>query len=284
VCVTLVPESVTAEADPALDKKGVLAIQIFDTPNPPEKNASQVALAERIVPANPGTAEVALEAIPMQRLVATLPAVVYVRALFIDNPALLDPGTPFNWGAWVGGLNTNDGLEDKEPLLAVKLGVGEGNPVSLPLAALRKLTVTVHTTAKPVGDGQGPLVAFVLNQNDPRNAPAFGLAQAACADVSHGDVTLTGFVIGEGPYYVTGRLNDLGLKGDGPPGTLAALVKNGSGFTIPQKLPIAKGDYTPSATIDLSYVVPLPADAGTIPPNSCADLAGADGGAPDAGP
>ena len=65
---------------------------------------------------------------------------------------------------------------------------------------------------------------------------------------------------------------------------VAALVKNGDGFRIPQKLTIAKGDYTPSAQIDLSYVVPLPHDAGTIPPNSCADLGGADGGAPDGGP
>jgi hypothetical protein len=284
VCVTLVPEKITAEADPTLDEKGVLAIQIFDTPNPPEKNASQVALAERIVPANPGSAEIALDAIQTERLVATLPSVVYVRALFIDNAALLTPGTPFGWGAWIGGLNVTDGFQDREPLLAVKLGVGEGNPVSLSLVALRKLTVTVHTTATPLGDGQGKLTALVFNQDNPKDAPAFGLAQRACADVSAGDVTLTGFVIGAGPYYVTGALNDFGLKGDGPPGTLAALVKNGDGFRIPQKLTIAKGDYTPSAQIDLSYVVPLPHDAGTIPPNSCADLGGADGGAPDGGP
>jgi hypothetical protein len=281
VCVTLLPESIQAEADPALDKKGVLAIQIFDTPNPPEKNASQVALAERIVPANPGKAEIALDAISTERLVATLPDVVYIRALFIDNPALLSPGAPFGWGAWIGGFDTEDGLQDKEPLLAVKLGIGEGNPVSLSLVALRKLTVTVHASATPVGDGQGPLTALVVNQPNPKDAPGFGLAKEACADISGGDVTVTGFVFGAGPYYVTGALNDLGLKGDGPPGTLAALVKNGSAFTIPQKLVIAKGDYSPSANIDLSYVVPLPPDAGAVPPNSCADLGG---GAADAGP
>jgi hypothetical protein len=283
LCVTLVPEAIKAESDPALDEKGVLLIQIFDTPTPPETNASAVALVERVLPANPGTSEVALGAIPMQRLAGTMPPVAYVRAVFVDDAERLAQGATLGWGAWVGGVDLSDGFQDKDPILPVKLAIGEGNLLSLPLVALRKLTVKVHASATPVGDGQGPLAAVVVNDPDvAKKPPAFGLARAGCADVSK-DVTLTGFVVGKGPYWVTGALNDLGLSGDLPPGSLAALDVTASKLTIPRELTFAADDYAPSASIDLSYAVPFPADAGPIPPNSCADLARADGGLLDSG-
>ena len=284
MCVTLAPESITPQSDPALDEKGVFLLEVFDTPTPPQKDASSVALIERVVPANPGTGEVSLSAIPMQRLVGTLPAVVYVRAVFVDNPARLAQGAAFGWGAWVGGIELGDGFQDKEPILPVKVTVGQGNALTLQLVALRRLTVKVHASATPVGDGQGPLTAVVAGGADAaKKPPAFGLARAACADISK-DVTLTGFVIGKGPYWITGVLNDLGLPGDLPPGALAALDVTATAVTIPQMLTYAAGDYTPTASIDLSYVVPLTADAGGVPPNSCADLSARDGGLPEAGP
>lgn len=283
LCVTLAPEAVTAQSDPALDEKGVLLVQLFDTPTPPEKDASAVALLEHVLPANPGVSEVSLAAIPVQRLVGTLPPVVYLRAVFVDNAERLAKDAALGWGAWVGGIDVSDGFQDKDPILPVPLDVGKGNAVTLPLVALRKLTVAVHASAKPVGDGQGPLAAVVVNDPDvAKKPPAFGLARAACADVSK-DVTLTGFVVGAGPYWITGALNDLGLPGDFPPGTLAALTVSATKITIPQKLVIAAGDYAPSVSIDLDYVAPRPGDAGPVPPNSCADLASADGGLPDAG-
>jgi hypothetical protein len=280
VCVTLLPETITPEPDPELDEKGVLAIQIFDTPNPPAKDASKVALAERIVPANPGTAEVALADVKTERLVATLPSVVYVRALFIDNPSLLEAGGRFGYGAWIGGFDVTDGFQDKEPVLPVKLTLGAANAIDLPLVALRKLTVNVRRSVQPVGDGEGPLTAVVVARQDPTmKPPPFGLAHEPCADLSGGGrVTLTGFVIGTGPYWAAAAMNDLGLTGEFPPGTLASLDVNGSKITIPQKLEYAATDYAPLVNLDLSYVVPYDLDAGPVPPNSCADIGVPDGG------
>ena len=284
VCVTLVPEKITAQSDPGLDEKGVFLLQIFDTSTPPDKDASAIALVERVLPANTATAEVALDTIPVQRLVGTLPSVVYVRAVFIDDASRLAPGAPLGPGTWVGGIDLADGLKYKAPILPVNVDVGEGNAIMLPLVALRKLTVKVHASAAPVGDGQGPLTALAVNNADPtKKPPVFGLARAACADVAT-DVTLTGFVFGNGPYWVTGALNDLGLTGDFSPGTLAALDVTGNKVTIPKKLSYAADDYAPSTSIDLSYAVPWPPDGGPLPPNACSDLANADGGLPEAGP
>lgn len=283
LCVIFAPEAINVQTDPALDGKGTLLVQVFDTPTPPDKNAKP--LVERLLPINPKN-ELSISSLPVERLVGTLPSTVYVRALFIDNPALLTPGTPLTYGAWIGGLDLTKGFLTKEPLNAVPVQIGKGNPLALPLTALRKLTVTVHASATPIGDGQGKLSVIVVDNADPtKKPPAFGYALDACADVAAGDVTLTGFVIGAGPYWVTGVLNDLGLTGDLPPGSLAALDFTGGKVRIPKQLVIAPGDYAPSASIDLSFVVPLPADAGAPGPNSCADLAGADGGVPaDGGP
>jgi hypothetical protein len=283
LCVTLVPERITAESDPGLDKKGTMVVQVFDTSTPPDKNASAIALAERVLPANPGTSEVAIDNIAMQRLVGTFPAVVYVRAIFVDDSTRLAPGATLGPGAWIGGINLNDGLQDKDPVLPVDVKVGQGNAIDLPLVALRKLTVKVHASATPVGDGQGPLAALVVNSAEPaKKPPLFGAATSACADITS-DVTLTGFVVGKGPYWVTGALNDLGLPGDFPPGTLAAVDVMGNKATIPQTLTFKADAYAVSTSIDLSYAVPWPMDAGPLPPNSCADLAKTDGGLPDGG-
>lgn len=284
LCVTLVPEKITAESDPAFDKKGALVVQVFDTSTPPAKNESAVALAQRVVPANPATGEVALDTIPMQRLVGTFPAVVYVRAIFVDDSTRLGAGATLGPGAWVGGINLDDGLQEKDPVLPVDVNVGQGNAIDLPLTALRKLTVKVHASATPVGDGQGPLAALVVNSAEAsKKPPAFGAATSTCADISK-DVTLTGFVVGRGPYWVTGALNDLGLPGDFPPGTLAAVDVMGNKATIPQTLTYKADAYSVSTSIDLSFAVPWPMDAGDVPPNSCADLVKPDGGLADGGP
>jgi hypothetical protein len=281
--VTFAPEVINVQANPALDGRGTLILQVFDTPTPPEKNPP--ALVERLLPINPKN-ELSISNLPVERLVGKLPATVYVRALFIDNPALLVPGTALTYGAWVGGVDLTKGFLTKEPLTAVPVQIGQGNALTLPLSALRKLTVTVHASATPIGDGQGKLAIIAVNGADPtKKPPAFGYAVDACADVVAGDVTLTGFVIGAGPYWVTGILNDLGLPGDLPPGSLSALDLTGGKVRIPKELVIGPGDYSPSVKIDLGFVSPLPADAGAPGPNSCADLAGADGGVPaDGGP
>jgi hypothetical protein len=178
-------------------------------------------------------------------------------------------------------VNFLDGIQKDEPLIAVPLQHGQGNVVDIPLVALRKLDVTVHLDATPLGDGQGPLGVVVVNDEDPtKKPPPVGAATARCANVATGDVHLTGFFVGSGAHWVTGILKDLGGAGDIPAGSLAGLSVNGQTYRLPTRIDVAPTAYTASATVNLTWVAPLPADAGAVPPNSCADL----GLVGDAGP
>lgn len=281
ICVTLNPEDITAESDPAFDKSGVLVVQVFDNPHPADGDPP---LDQIRLPRAGQTGEISLDDLRPLRLAGAFPTTVYLRALFVDNP---NPTRKIEVGTWIGGLNTADGLQENEPLLPVTLQPGVANAVTLDLVAFRQLTVTVHASATPVGDGQGPLAVIVVNSNDPSSGDGgkpqpYGFAEAACADVTQGDVTVTGVLVGSGPYWITGILKDLGGTEDLPAGSLAALSV-GSTVTIPTQLTMTATDYTPSATIDLGYVVPLPVDAGAVPPNSCSDLSPAsDAGIGDA--
>jgi hypothetical protein len=281
ICFTFSPESIQAESDPTLDKRGVFVVQVFETPNPPKQNAGAIALFERVLPANSASGgQIALDALRPIRAVASFPSTVYVRALFVDNPGPFTTGE-LGYGSWVGGVNFLDGIQKDEPLVAVALQQGQGNVVDVPLVALRKLDVTVHLDATPLGDGQGPLAVVVVNDEDPvTKPPPVGAAVGPCVDVAAGDVHLTGFFVGGGPHWVTGILKDLGGSGDIPPGALAALSVNGQAYRLPTRIDVAPDAYTASATINLTFVSPLPADAGAVPPNSCADL----GLGGDAGP
>jgi hypothetical protein len=281
ICLTFSPEDIQAESDPTLDKRGVFVVQVFDTPNPPNQNAGAIALFERVVPASsaPG-GQVALDALRPIRAVAAFPSTVYVRAIFVDNPGPFATGD-LGFGAWVGGVNFRDGIQKDEPVLPVALRQGEGNVVDVELVALRKLDVTVHLAATAIGDGEGPLAAVVVNDEDPtQKPPPVGIAAAGCANVSAGDVHLTGFFVGGGRHWVTAILKDLGGAGDIPAGSLASLNVNGQTYRLPTHMDVAPTAYSASVTIDLNWVAPLPADAGTVPPNSCADL----GIGVDAGP
>jgi hypothetical protein len=283
ICLTLSPEKITPKADPALDERGILVVQVFDTPTPPDKNAGQIALAERVFPKDAvlGGAdgavgpEIALGDLKEMRFENAFPATVYIRAFFVDNPEILGKKDgSLGYGVWLGGVNLADGITDKEPLTAVPLNVGQGNAVNLSLTAFRRLKVTVHRTVTALGDGQGPLNVIAVNNADPaKKPPAFGFATHKCADVVAGDVTLNGFVVGAGPLWAVGVLNDLGSKGDLPPGALASLDVTPTTYRIPTELAYAATDYVVDATINLNYVIPWDADAGPIPPNSCADLA-----------
>ena len=281
ICMTFSPEDIRAENDPALDKRGVFVVQIFDMPNPPKQNAGAVALFERVLPANSASGgQIALDALRPIRAVAAFPDTVYVRAIFVDNPGPFGSGD-LGYGAWVGGVNFLDGIQKDEPLVAVSLLHGQGNVVDVPLVALRKLDVTVHLAATPIGDGQGPLAVVVVNDEDPtKKPPPVGIAVGPCVNVASGDVHLTGFFVGSGAHWVTGILKDLGGGADIPPGALAALSVNGQTYRLPTRIDVAPNAYTASATINLTFVSPLPADAGAVPPNSCADL----GLGGDAGP
>jgi len=273
ICMTFSPENIHAENDPTLDERGVFIVQIFDTPNPPKQNAGQTALFERTLPASSSSGgQIALSGLRPIRAVSAFPPVVYIRAVFVDNPGPFATQT-LGYGAWVGGINFNDGIQKDDPVEPVTLTQGAGNAVDIPLTALRKLDVTVHLTATPVGDGQGPLAVVVVNDSNPKNTPPpVGFASDACADVSKGDVHLTGFFVGSGQHWITGVLKDLGGTADLPPGALAGLTVSGQTVRIPWSFTVAPTAYSAAVTIGLDYVVPWPAEAGAPPPNSCADL------------
>jgi hypothetical protein len=112
-------------------------------------------------------------------------------------------------------------------------------------------------------------------------ARTFGIGTAGCVDIADAPIEVTGVVLGAGPYWVTGSLNDFGFQEDFPPGSLWALDADLAAQTavIVHRLDIAAGDYTPSIAIDLNFAVPLSADAAAPGPNSCADFA-TDAGAP----
>ncbi|HEX7668014.1 MAG TPA: hypothetical protein VF395_00415, partial [Polyangiaceae bacterium] len=51
ICLNLVPEKITPKpGDPALDEKGILVVQVFNTDSPPAKDADKIALAQKIFP------------------------------------------------------------------------------------------------------------------------------------------------------------------------------------------------------------------------------------------
>jgi hypothetical protein len=171
------------------------------------------------------------------------------------------------------------------------VAAGAGTSVTVPLTALRLLTVHVDASGTPVGDGEGPLSVAVVDNPDlganEADVHTYGIGYELCADVADAPFDVYAVVIGTGPYYVTGALNDLGLTGGGlPAGSLSAIDFDPGPpptGTIPHTLTIPSGDYTPEVDIDLSFVVPLDADAGAVPPNSCADIlppqdGGVDGG------
>lgn len=274
LCVTFAPEAITARTEPALDKRGVLVVQVFDTATPPQKDADKVALANKVLPADAATGgEISVDALPEVRLEGAFPATSYVRVFFIDNPRVFAAGGGIDYGVWLGGVNLADGVEKDEALSPVSLTTGAGNALDVSLTALRRLDVVASASAKPVGDGQGTLTVTIVNNPDPsKNPAAFGSAVKRCADVSAGAVDFSGFFFGKGPYWAAGVLNDLGKPGDLPVGALATLDLTPAGPRIPKQIDIGARDYATTIAVDLNYVNPLPADAGPPGPNSCADL------------
>jgi hypothetical protein len=288
--VHLVPEQITPHPnDPALDESGILYVQLFDIPNPP-KGAAGIDVVKLPIAAGK---EISLDSLPTIHLKGKLSGTAYVLALFRDDNNAPKRGD-ITYGDWIGGLDISNGIKDGLPLDAIAAPVGQGTSVDVALTALRKLTVTVSRTATPVagGDAQGPLAIAAIDSPDPSkkpnsNPPAkpgfFGLGSVPCADLATQSVDVTGFVLGNGPYWVFGSLDDLlapNVPGKIQKGSLVSLDVTGGTATIPTRLDIAVGDYAPTAKIDLSYTVPLAADAGTPGPNSCADLpAATDGGA-----
>jgi hypothetical protein len=194
-----------------------------------------------------------------------LPSTVYLRAIFVDNPT---PPSGLGYGDWIAGYILTDGLYTGVPLRSESLPAGQGTNVSLDLRALRKLTVTMSLATTPAGNAQGPAEFLAVDSVlIAKGAHLFGLGTSACANVSDGGTAdVVGFVLGAGPYYVTGWVDEFGTYEGGvllPPGSLAALeVEEDGGAQIPaaDEVTYAVDAYRVAKSIPLGLVIP--GDAG----------------------
>jgi hypothetical protein len=279
LCLEFEPEAVVAEAEPGLDEHGSLFVQIFDTPNPPGgAAASAVALYERTVPADAASGvEIALSDLPVPTIVlADSTSTVYLRALFFDHGGFNQFGG-IAWGTWLGGLDLSRGLVNDTTLVPVSVTPGGVTTVSVPLTALRRLTATVTTSVKPLGDGEGALsvTASPIQALSP-NAPTYGYGIDPCVDVTKGPQTVEMILLGSGKFYVVGYFDDLGIQTPGsiPPGTLLSLrdvdISTGSGTY--DEIMVAADQYSGKIAIDLGYVTEFRGSPSAVGPNSCADL------------
>lgn len=266
LCLALDPEEIAFLAnDDRLDGNGILFISIYDKPNP--SNADSPLDAD-LEPPQPATGYVTKS---LAELTATpyrfdgLPDTVYARAFFVDDvegatPDTLVPGT------WVGGMDFSNGFVENAPIEPIALEKGKATTVKMPLSALRKLSVEVSRSANPAtgGDAQGPLTVIALasqtidlsNNNDNR---IFGLGDLACANVSGSNkVTVEGVVFGNGPYWLTGVLDDFGQGGFAPPGSLASVEFSASGLKVPDQneLSYPADAYVVNHSITLNVVAP----------------------------
>lgn len=279
LCLEFEPEVITPEAEPGLDERGSLEIDVFDRPNTPGGAAApSLALYEVTLPSGADAGrELSLSHLPRHTVVLTdPPSVVYVRALFFDNEGFSETGG-LTWGTWLGGMDLRRGIVEDTSLIPVPVPPGEMTTVQVPLRALRRLSVTVTTSVTPLGDGEGALsvVASPIAALPP-NVPTFGYGIDPCVDVTRGPQTVEMILLGSGKFYVTGYFDDLGIQTPGavPPGTLLSLrnVDYSTGQATYDDVMVGDTQYAASLAIDLGYITEFPGDPSSIGPNSCADL------------
>jgi hypothetical protein len=249
---------------------GILVVQVFDNATPAQSAPDQ-KLAEQIVPGV--NEEISVDALPMVRFEEAFPETVYLRAVFLDNKAALAPDGE-GWGAWLGGQDLSNGVVTPQPILPLSVAQGSAQDVDVPLVALRRLSVQLNLEITPRGDGEGPLLVTAFRTATPTTGtPLFGIAGAACAKAAPGPVSVTGYLIGSGAFYLGALVNDLGATGSLPPGSLVSLDTSGPGGAsrLPTRLAVAPTEYAASIDVPLNAMIPLPGDP-MIPPNSCADL------------
>jgi len=263
LCLTVIPEDIAFTSDPKFDGKGWLVAQVFDTSLPGLPDGGELpAIASLELPAggpDAGPAVDLSQPVPVLRFDG-LPATVYARAIFVDDPA---PTPVVGASTWLAGYDLSKGLLNQTPLVAQSLPAGTGTSVSLHLAALREMSVTLDRTVTPAGNGEGPATVIATPDQAPSsNSSLFGLANNPCVRVDGTNTGLvTGFVIGKGPYYVIGVLDDFGTGDAGvslPPGALVSVVPTDAGLQIPasDQMTYAANAYRVSQTIALDLVLP----------------------------
>ena len=88
--------------------------------------------------------------------------------------------------------------------------------------------MTLTRSVAPAGNGQGPATVVVTAESVPTDASTLlGAASVPCANLAAADASVTahGFVLGAGPYYALGVLDDFAPEGGSilPPGAITSL-------------------------------------------------------------
>jgi hypothetical protein len=266
VCLRFGPEQLDLiTGNEAYDGKGVLIVQVYDTPVPePEGGPEVQPLAEVVVPdqtGGPATMGVYDPWEPVR--FDALPSTVYVRALFVDNFAAFS-GNDLLAGVWLSGYEFPKGLVTGG-LQAVALTAGEGTEVVLPMIALRSMRVTLTKSmfVQPKGNGEGP--AGFLLVDSPQvtvNSAVWGIGQTPCATIhSASGIALEGVFVGEGDFYGLGYLDDYGtgMETGISAGTMVNLTIVGGQPALPDaaRIAVPPGAYRVEAKLELTGTVPF---------------------------
>ncbi len=278
-CFVLSAEQVSLGTTSDLDGRGTLIVQVFDT----EKPASTAQpLKEVTLPPSSSSGELGVYSLP-EIDIDGLPETVYVRILFVDNPAWFAKGSGFLYGMFVGGFNLNFGVLPPPPLRAVTLVKGQAKHVPETLTALRRFTTEVVLDFDPgegpvADDGKGPLNVGVFQTRTAINAPAVGGVEFPCQDVTRGPIPVTGYFygIGGGDFYFGSQLDDFNQQNVPSAGGIVSLDLNDGLLPASQKLTVAADQYSVSAPqIRLNAVIP---GFQGLPPYSCSSGAPVDAG------
>jgi hypothetical protein len=179
-------------------------------------------------------------------------------------------------GWWLGGMDLSKGLKKDIPLNAIDLAKGKGTRHTIPMIAVRRLTVTVTRTVAPIGNAQGPLSITAFGSDIPgANPDIYGTGSLPCGNVAApgASAVVTAYVIGPGPYWLLPLLDDFGVGPGGsglPAGALTSIDFTGATPKLPaaSKTSYPMDAYTATQTISLTSAIPRPtgpADAVACP-------------------
>jgi hypothetical protein len=268
LCIAVVPEAISfVPGDPKQDGVGVMTLRLYARAQP-EADAGDAAVSDLVVlpPQRDGgpIATMSLAApIEPVRFDGLAPGQVYARVLFVDDFTAFNA---FGAGWWAGGLDLSRGVVNL-PLAPVALQAGQGKTVRVDLLALRRLTVTMTraTSIAPIGNGQGPVLVYPIEGNRlTAGLKVFGLATSPCGDISGASAAIAnGWVIGKGPYFLAGWVDDFDAGGYGiGPGALVSVDVGTGGVVVPaaNEVTYAPSAYSVAHTIRATYAVPI--DAG----------------------
>jgi hypothetical protein len=265
------------EADRRRDGRGVLFVQVFDRPlTGLSIGRARPPLVEVTYPAEAATGEPIVEAsivdLKPQRF-DDLPARVYVRSVFTDDPnGLGDASSGWEgWlrgGRWLGGSDFSQGLSPMMPLEAIELTPGQSTTHRQALTALRNLQIRLKLAdgVEPLDDGQGPAVALAFRDPVPSfENRLYGVAASECVTLSEaGEALVEGAILGSGEFYLLGTLNDFDASSEEqeiPGGLLSIELTPGQLPTLLDTISVGERQYSAQATVLLRQVFPWPGGA-----------------------